>query len=101
MTIKKYLASSKFKKEYKCWHYAHKIYGEDGKCLFNDDSFDWTDDAWVDEFLSNHEVCDVYMDWELGDDHELYAFAHITTCLCPGYMRIVPCSNCPDGGDSR
>lgn len=93
MTIKEYLNSRKFKKEYKCWHYAYKIYGEDGKCLFEDDSFPWYDDEWAEKFLAEHDVEFVEMGWELGDDHEMYAFAKIWTSLTPGFMRVIPCEN--------
>lgn len=102
MTIKEYLSSREFKKEYKCWNYAHKIYGEDGKNLLEDDYFEWWDDEKANYWLNRLQVYNVEQGWELGDDHEMYAFAKIFTCINPGYMAIQPCNKQKeDSGDGK
>lgn len=81
MTIKEYLNSKQFKKEYKCWHYAHRVFDEKGNDLYQDDSLELYEDENWENFVNTHEVLKVEMGWELGDDHESYAFAKITTRL--------------------
>ena len=81
MTIRDYLNSKQFKKEYKCWNYAHRLFDEKCNDLYSNDNLELYDDEIWDEFVDTHEILNVEMGWELGDDHEMYAFAKITTRL--------------------
>lgn len=81
MTIRDYLNSKQFKKEYKCWFYAHRLFDEKGNDLYSNDNLELYDDEVWDKFVDTHEVLNVEMGWKLGDDYERYAFAKITTRL--------------------
>lgn len=81
MTIRNYLNSKQFKKEYKCWGYAHRLFDEKGNDLYDNTNLELYDrEIWY-KFVDTHEVLKVEMGWQLGDDHEKYAFAKITTRL--------------------
>ena len=77
MTIKDYLNSKAFRKEYKCWYYAKKLFDENGNDLGK--VFDFGDDGVWEDFIATHLVVNTETGWELGDDHELYAYCRITT----------------------
>lgn len=76
MTIKEYLNSKEFKNDYQCWYYDKRLVDEQGNELSNDKYQFYDDEKW-EEFISNHNVIKVERGWELGDDHEMYAFAKI------------------------
>lgn len=81
-TLKQYLNSREFKKEYGCWYCANKLYDMSGE-LIDTDSYSLFDDEIFDDFANEHIVMKVEKGWELGDDHEMYAFAKI-------YLDIYP-----------
>ena len=75
-TIKDYLNSKEFKKAYKCWGYSNKLYDTKGEPI-DGDKYELYDDEKWETFISTHEVERVEEGWELGDDHEMYAYAKI------------------------
>jgi len=76
MTIKEYLNSKEFKREYKCWGYATQLYDTNGKKI-DGDKYELYDDEKWDKFITTYEVDHVEQGWELGCDHEMYAYAKI------------------------
>ena len=79
MSIKEYLNSKQFKRDYKHRDYANRIYDERGNDVC--DFIDLGDDDIWESFINTHEVLKVEMGWELGSDNESYAFAKIFTML--------------------
>lgn len=78
MTLKQFLNSKVFKNEYKCWYYHHKFYDVNNNELSNDEYEFWDDEKYED-FINTHEYVSHETEWELGDDHEMYAYCKIVT----------------------
>lgn len=81
MTIKEYLNSRKFKKDYKIWYYHFDIVDESGNSIQFKEELNLIDPECREEFLNTHDVLKVETAWELDDAYESYAYAKITTRL--------------------
>ena len=81
-TLKQYLNSREFKKEYGCWYGANKLYDMSGE-LIDTDKYELYDDEVFERFSNQFLVMKVEQGWELGCDGEMYAFAKI-------YLNIYP-----------
>lgn len=75
-TVWEFLHSSEFAKSFKCWGYANRIYYENGESVHNNGVDLGNDEEW-EKFTKSHEVARTETGWELGDDHESYAFCKI------------------------
>ena len=75
-TVNEFLKSKQFKKEYKCWGYSFRFYNQYGE-EWNQEKYNNLTDEEYNKLIGAKIVIKTEQGWELGDDHEMYAFCKI------------------------